>query len=482
MIMKRWWYLTHRWVGIGVCLLMVMWFVSGVVMMYVGYPKLSTSERLAALPSLSVQPECCAVPQALREPQASFKSIRLTTIATEPTWIAEPLKGPPQAWRAMDGVVAGFIDRKAAERSASAFASAKVQVGEPVQEDAFSHSRALDPHRPLWPAKVLDGSGVQLYVSSRTGEVVRDVSATEARWNWAGAWIHWLYPFRGNFLDRWWHDIVVWLSVIGSVLALTGMVVGVWRWRFSGRYKNGSHSPYRSTMLRWHHITGLIGGTLALTWIFSGLMSMNPWKVFESSADKPDLVAYGGGPLRLDQARIDLGSLIASFSAQGPAPRELSFQRTAGELQVVSHSAGEPARRLDGAFDIDMLTAKAGKLLPKHKVIESRLQTDYDLWYYARASHTMLGHIDKPLPVLRVDFSDPHATTIYLDPATGAIVGRLDTAGRWKRWLFAFLHSFDAWPLLAARPLWDGLLIVASIAGLIISATGVVLGWRRLQR
>lgn len=48
--MKRYLYLWHRWLGIGCCLLMVLWFVSGMVMLYVGYPKLTPLERLAHLP------------------------------------------------------------------------------------------------------------------------------------------------------------------------------------------------------------------------------------------------------------------------------------------------------------------------------------------------------------------------------------------------------------------------------------------------
>ena len=35
---KRWLYLLHRWAGITLCLFFAMWFISGVVMMYVGYP------------------------------------------------------------------------------------------------------------------------------------------------------------------------------------------------------------------------------------------------------------------------------------------------------------------------------------------------------------------------------------------------------------------------------------------------------------
>lgn len=34
--MKRHLYLWHRWLGIALCLFMALWFVSGIVMLYVG--------------------------------------------------------------------------------------------------------------------------------------------------------------------------------------------------------------------------------------------------------------------------------------------------------------------------------------------------------------------------------------------------------------------------------------------------------------
>ena len=37
---------VHRWLGIGMCLLLTLWFASGIVMMYVEYPQLTDAERL----------------------------------------------------------------------------------------------------------------------------------------------------------------------------------------------------------------------------------------------------------------------------------------------------------------------------------------------------------------------------------------------------------------------------------------------------
>ena len=62
---KRWLYLVHRWLGMLLCAFFAMWFISGVVMMYVGYPKLTPAERLERLPTLRTAPVVLEPGQAL---------------------------------------------------------------------------------------------------------------------------------------------------------------------------------------------------------------------------------------------------------------------------------------------------------------------------------------------------------------------------------------------------------------------------------
>ena len=89
--MKRYLYLWHRWLGIFLCLLMVLWFVSGLVMMYVGYPKLTQREHLVHLPPLSLEGCCVPIEQVLAATgeKAAPASIRLTTVAGEPRFRSE---------------------------------------------------------------------------------------------------------------------------------------------------------------------------------------------------------------------------------------------------------------------------------------------------------------------------------------------------------------------------------------------------------
>ncbi|MFT7771863.1 PepSY domain-containing protein [Roseateles sp.] len=486
--MKRLLYLLHRWVGIALCLLMALWFLSGMVMLYVGYPKLTQDELMRGLPVLSADGCCVGLPEALQAsglPQAS--QWRLTSVAGQPRYVFNDGRTGFAAVDARSGQRIDSVGGDQALASARHFAQgAPGRLLGAVAEDAWTHSRALDGHRPLLRVALDDAQQRWLYVSSTTGEVVRDASATERRWGWVGAWLHWLYMLRGGPLNGWWTDIVIGLSLAGSVLALSGLLVGVWRWRFRGRYRNGSRSPYLGKMARWHHVTGLIAGTLALTWVLSGLFSMNPWKVFEVSGPRPDRLAYAGGPLQPEQAPAP-ATVLRQLAADGQRPRILEWRRVAGDHVVLVQTA-------TGQFLVDAqgrtlpplppsaLVAAAGTLLPGARILEQQWLQGYDRYYYSREQHTMTGQRERPLPALRLRFDDAQAHWVVLDPVTGSIVQISNSRQRTERWLFAFLHSFDLPQLLAARPAWDAWMLSFSVAGLTLCLTGVVLGWRRLWK
>lgn len=501
---KRWLYLVHRWLGVLLCAFFAMWFVSGVVMMYVGYPKLTQAERLAHLPplrgaALGTTPLLEPAEALTRAGMAgSLQDLRLAAasggrpvylvVPAAPTEDAAPRPRRPPAPAVIDATTGERlqrVDTTHAIASARAFAqeaNPSIEYQGTIDEDAFTHSRALDVHRPLHRLHLGDSAGTVVYVSGTTGEVVRDAPLQERAWNYAGAWIHWLYPFRGNVFNDYWTDIVNWLSIAGIVLTVTGTVVGVLRWRFKGRYKTGSRTPYRGFMMRWHHVFGLVFAIITFTWIFSGLMSMNPWKIFDSGAAPLRQQAMNGGPLVLPAQAATVQALL---SAGSPNTRELRWVRSAGHTLVLAHSpVGAPAV-LDATtaaphtWGPEAVAKAATHLLP-HAVVRIDTLTAYDLHYYDRAAHTMTGGAEKPLPALRVVFDDPQATWVHIDPHTGAVLGRTDSHRRTSRWLFAMLHSWDWLPLLERRPLWDIVLIVLSLGGVVMSLTGVVIGWRRL--
>ena len=128
--MKRWLYLVHRWLGIPLCLVMALWFFSGMVMLYVGYPKLSDEERLQGLAALSADGCCVPLAQALLS-----------------------------ASHFAHGLPARHLGM--------------------LNEDAWSHSRALDGHRPLHVVALDDDPAGS--VSALSGLVIGLM-----RWRWSG--------------------------------------------------------------------------------------------------------------------------------------------------------------------------------------------------------------------------------------------------------------------------------------------------------
>lgn len=504
---KRYLYLAHRWLGIVLCGFFVMWFASGIVMMYVGYPRLTEAERLQHLPALSAQAGLLAPAEALARAGVAgpLRELRLAVASGgRPVYLvvekAAPTgAAPPAPARAAPGRGTVVIDAASGERltrfdadwalrSAAAFAAARGEATprylDSVMEDAFTHSRALDAHRPLHRLQLGDATDTRVYVSSLTGEVVREATRHERLWNYAGAWIHWLYPFRGNLFDRYWADIVNGLSLLGIALALSGTAIGLMRWRFRRPYRSGARTPYAGRLMRWHHVGGLLFALVTLSWIFSGLMSMNPWRIFDSGAPALRTQALQGGELQPGPADAAPAALLAA--AGGPV-RELRWVQVLGQGVVQARgSAGRPtllhAQSTQAlALDTEALRGAIAGLLdaPVRRV---DTLTAHDLYYYAREPHTMTGGNERPLPVLRAVFDDLAATWVYLDPHTGAVVARSDRLRRLSRWLFALLHSWDWLPLLERRPLWDALLIAFSVGGGVLSATGLVIGWRRLRR
>lgn len=498
-IAKRWLFIAHRWTGIAVCVFMALWFISGVVLMYVGYPKLTPAERLARLPDLALPDGCCISPlQALlaaRETRTKdadvVPELKLAMIGDTPYWLVSEGRQHQTSVHAITGKAVDRFDDAHALVVAGRFApESRPRLIAAVRQDIFTVSRGLDLHRPLYRIAIDDIEGTEVYVSSRTGEVIRDSTRMERGWNYLGAILHFFYPLKGELFDKWRSDIIIYTSLVGTVLALLGIWVGLLRWRFNGRFTSGSRSPYRRNWLRWHHISGLIFGLVTVTWVFSGMLSLNPWKVFESSGAKPNLRAFAG--VDLDRAHFTLSARDALSRATFPV-REIDVRLFDGHPYYVLRAAngGTGLMAADdpnvGSKPVEKipesaLVSAATRLMPAYNITRVTRLEHYDNYYYGRQPHNMSGHIERRLPVLRVEFDDPGHTWVHLDPHTASVFNRLDHTSRVRRWLFNFLHSFDLRGFVDNRPLWDLTLILLSIGGLVLCVSGIVIGWRRLRR
>lgn len=478
--------LVHRWGGIGTCLLIVLWFFSGIVMLYVGYPKLTPAERLAHLPVLDQQ-SCVTLKdawQALPQDSAA-RGVKLTTVAGSPIYRFELHHG----LAAVDARSGKLLERASADRALDSARSfmpgVEATYVEQIDSDIWTRGSQLNRHRPLHRVQMQDDADTVLYVSSSTGEVVRDAPLWERRWNFVGPWLHWLHAFRSP--EGLWRAVIFTTCIATFLLAVTGVVLGISRWRFRGRYPSGRKTPYRETYMRWHHVSGLLFSFITLLWIVSGLMSINPWGLFGGTAMVHDSGANAQSELAPEKFAIDTSQALAMFKPSLEV-RELEWSVVNGEAYFVGRDVAGTTRLLssEGSQFSERLPTEnvieaARAMLPGASVARAEELNQYDDYYYARATHTLRGHEERPLPIVRVQFDDAKQTWVYLDPRTGADLMWQDAGQRSQRWWFILLHSWDTRALLASPLLRDVLLLVLCAGGLLMGVTGTVIGYRRLR-
>jgi hypothetical protein len=498
--------LTHRYLGIPLSVLFVLWFVTGIGMIYVGgMPTLSAQARLERLPTLDLASVHVAPAEAAAQAASGFGRVSLTTVLDRPAYRFASPYGAATVF-ADTGTPLDEIDVATARGVAAQF------VGVPLSAVELEHTverpdqwtLQLGRDLPLYKFAVDDGRGTEVYVSPSTGEV-RLVTTTKTR---TLAWIatipHWFYitPLRTN--QPLWYWTVVGAATLGSLLALLGLVLGVTQFHKSTPFRWSSAVRYQGGM-RWHYLSGIVFGVFALTWVFSGLLSMEPfdWTNAESLEIPSDALA--GGPVELEQ--------FPSFAAEpwaallrGRTLKEVEFRRIDDSPYYLARYTGavaepdprrerlhqpypilgsaEPQHLLVDArtltertepFAAQTLLARLGAAAPGAAIVTHEVLSDYDSYYYSRNAQA-------PLPVLRVKFDDPLETWVYVDPAMGQIVASVQRLHRIERWLYNGLHSLDFGFWYDRRPLWDLGMILLSLGALVTSALGMWFGLKRLRR
>ena len=481
----------HKWLGVGLALLFLMWFVSGVVLYFVPFPNLDQSERMTGLRPLQLPKACClTAQQAAGKAAFVFSEARLGMSADGPVWrlLGTPVASKQvPAWRAVDaqsGALLAPLSVDAARRVAEIFSGRRAVASELLERDQWTVPQGLNPYRPLLRIEMDGPDGLELYVSPTSSEVVRDTRRGERFWNWLGAVPHWIYFTELRRYPDAWHNVVVWLSLPGVILAVTGMVLGVWH-LFLNRVR---WIPYRAFWMKWHHVGGLVAATFTLTWIFSGLMSMNPFGVFSPT-----------GALATERAQwAGLGPALTLDPAQALAQAQVRVPGFEAKEMDLLQVAGQNWYRLSGTTSLALVRADAasGKspdviaALPD-EIMQTSLRklrpdaaqaggpsmvrlTEYDHLYYARELNSNTPYT-RPLPVWRAQWAD--GVTIYADPVSSRLLLRADASTSWKRVLYNGLHSFDFAPLMERPWLRNTLVILLSLLGTALCVTSCVIAW-----
>jgi hypothetical protein len=463
--------LSHRYLGIAVGALMLMWCLSGIVMMYVSYPALDEGVRLEHLQPI-VWGDCCKVADALRA-DLSLKRIRIEMLDGRPVLFSgeesRPVDLTTGSW--VEEISADQAADVAKSYAAGASPTAPYLLGL-IDRDQWTVLGDLNSARPLYHFGLADAAGTELYVSSRNGRAVQMTTARERFWNWLGAVPHWLYFTELRRHPKIWSQAVIYTSLLGCFLAGVGIYLGI---RQVQARPAGRWSPYVGFNL-WHHIAGLVFGVFALTWVLSGFLSMNPWGWLQGAGAEAESTAIVGAP---GSSAADLGVVLQNLASAHPSAVSLKAAPLNDELYFVAGGASGERLRLNEHGAPAPLSGAELKFLAHALGSDAtpstpQLLTQEDSYYFSH--HRELA----ALPVYRLVLAS--GTRYYLDSVSGMLVAKLDASSRAYRWLHEGLHRLDFAAGLRARPQWDLIMLLLMSGVTVLCATGAYLGYRRLLR
>jgi hypothetical protein len=499
--------LSHRYLGIVLSLLVMMWFATGITMIYWGgMPRVTPELRLDRLAPVDfsrvkLTPAQAAERAALDPPGRAT----LSTVLDRPAY-----RFGGRSSTVVFADTGEMLEELSLDQS-TAVAAAFARV--PASQ--VHHLRTLDEvdqwtlqtRLPLHKFSVDDGNGTELYVQPQTGEVAMMTTRASRGWAWVSTIPHWMYFTALRTNQPLWYRLVVWTSALACVLAVLGLVLSVTQLRRrteTGLSRLSAAIPYSGAM-RWHYVTGAVFGVFTLTFAFSGLVSMEPWAWTNAPGLELPRNVLTGGPV--DLSRFSLHPAAEWDHVLGSRPvKEVEFARMMDEPYYIVRRGATERDRADrerlhqpypirharveddrllvsaqtfsvrsGRFDDAALIARIRDAAPEARIVDTALLSEYDAYYYSR-----VGQV--PLPALRIKFDDPAETWVYVDPTLSQVVTSINRWGRVERWVYHGLHSLDFPYLYTSRPSWDIVMIVLSLGGLTTSGIGFVLGVRRMRR
>ena len=498
---------VHRYLGLAFCLIFVIWFASGIVMIYKRMPEYSAEERLARLPALN--------PATIRLTPAEALDAAILRDAPRRMLVSSFQSRPVYRFLVDGGSVTVFaddgsffegVDREGAMAvAAGAFPESRgsVQYLEGLEApDQWTINNRFATSGVLHRIGLGDAAGTEVYVAEATGEIVQKTDRAGRFWGYLGPVMHWFYftPLRAGRAPLW-NNLVVYGSLVGCVLCVLGLVIGVYRFSASRRFKRGtSMTPYVG-WLQWHHYAGLLFGVVTLTWTFSGLLTMTPFNWFDQGGPTAEQVrAIRGDGVNVAAFDVLPGAALAEFQKRFQ-PKELELLQFLGEPFYAAYERGDlsnaahrdtvryaapgatlsrvlvtagTAPQVKDGFTRDELLAAARAAMPGMEPIELAWLTDVDNYYYQRTGGLRL-------PALRAKFDDADETWLYLYAGDGSLVQSESRSSRTERWAYQSLHSLDFPGLYQTPWLWYPLIIALSLGGLALSLTSMIVAWRFLR-
>lgn len=471
---------VHKYTGIFISAFFFMWFVTGVVLIYHPYPRLSEKqfndmkETLpSSLPDLETISQRVGGEEIKRLTVRQFQNQTLLDIKTvKNSYLLNA--DTAQNVKPIDFAVIESV--------------AKKWIDAPVIKVDTLHKRKqwvlysrYERELPIYKFSFDDINKSQLFVSGRTADVRQLTTAKQRFWAYIGAIPHKLYvPALRRDVNLWMDTFVVGASICLAA-ALSGFIFGLYifirRKKVTGKWSN----PYRKKWQRVHFSLGLVFGIFLIAWAISGIFAMSrvPQWLIKTEApfsfDRTRL--WGKNLLPLNAYKLSFNKVKETY----PELKQISLARFA-DIPAYIIVEGENERYIDASGE-----EVARLVIPQHTIengfrniygpdtpVKVSVLDEYDNYYInLRRTYT--------LPVYKVEVDNSDRDLYYISPIDGYIK-YLNKNKKADKWLFSAIHYLNV-PCLLNRPwLWTICIWVLCAGCAVVCLSGVVLGVKSIMR
>jgi len=263
---------SHRYLGIPLSFLFVVWFLSAFFMIYAGgMPRITPEQRSDGMQVIDFTQVRLSLAEAGE--RAGFTddfgpgAASLRTILDRPVYVLGEAGYNPLFVAADNGELLEELSQAQGVQLASSFLA--------IPPEQFRYLETLDEpdqwtltslrELPLYRYRVDDGLGTEVYVSPREMQVSVYTTHQSRVLAYLGTIPHWL-SFSGLRNNQpLWYDILVYAAYAGCAVALLGLGLGLLQWRKVRPFSLVRAILYRG-LHRWHYICGSVFGVFSLTW------------------------------------------------------------------------------------------------------------------------------------------------------------------------------------------------------------------------
>lgn len=478
----------HRILGVMLCLLFFMWFVSGIVMIYHSFPRASQTYKLQRQQPLSADNLLSA--DTLRNIFPDSAKIESITVEMRFDRPAVQLRGKDVLESFyMDNIekVEPF-DESVRQKTLQLWCASPIErVDTLYKVDQWIPFGRYNEEMPIYKYYFGDTDSHQLYMTSRDGRVLQFTDKSSRFWAWVGAIPHWVYFTSLRQHQELWASSVRWASGIGCIMCIAGFVLAYLDWKKQRAYKKKIfYSPYKKGWYKWHFVSGVVFGLFAITFAFSGMMSLMDTPDWLKKAPKTDSRSNRLGrpfminrALPLDAYKLDYRRIVAESdsvkSIAWSSWNEYPYYKVQYNYSSVNIDASDSSKIAVFELTKDMIrkdvSRKLGDTLQWNMVLLDKEDNDY----YSRKKERV------KLPVYKIEVDDYMNTHMYYNPKT-LMVQTIDDDTRTHRLLYSGLHSLNI-KFLTDRPiLWNIVMHTLMLGGVFLSLTGLVLSVKWIIR